>query len=208
MRAYISTKHRHIVLAPCKTGSCTVDNMLKSHPSWDSIFLGKKIHDTKNFLYDYLCKDIYKEYTKILLIRNPIDWIISGFRYMQLDVNKKQGYPKVLREHLVAVLKNEISCEYWIHHCYWQPLSFFNDDYITFKIENFDKFVEYLEKNCQGEFIKHKIYQFNKNIEIPYPTVDNIDISLLLKIAKTYNDIGQYNLNKTINNYVIKHGVK
>jgi hypothetical protein len=202
MRIYISTKHEHILLIPCKTGSSSVNAMLRMHESWECIFIGKKVTNPKTILDDYIEMDWFSHYTTVLLIRDPIDWIISGYRYMQKDKRKiSKNYPTIFNEHLLSILNDKVDCEHWKRHCCYQPLDYYNDNYIFFKLEEFETFKKYLDINCNSDYIKYKDYHFNKNQEIEYPQIKHNDISLLYKIANKHNMIGKYDLSKTINRY-------
>ncbi len=207
---YVSPKYKHIIMIPCKTGSITVDYMLGrcNNYNWHSVFIGKEITSTTDILWDYLDHNIYSKYKTILMIRNPIEWIISGYRCMQIKENKNQNYPSTFRNHLLSIIKNDIDCIYWKSHCYWQPLDYYNDNFSIFKLEEFDKFKKYLDKTCASDYKKYENYQFNTNTEVKYPILDQIDVALIKKLAKKHNKIGKYDLKETINKYRIKYGEK
>lgn len=216
MRVYINKIYQTIIIVLCKTGSTTVSEMLQDHNNWESVPLEKKITDPKNLLYSYIDKAQYSNYQIILLIRNPVDWIISGYRYMQYKViNTKKSdpiakyrgyssYPKNFREHLLAILNNNIKDEFWRIHCYWQPLEFYNDNFIIFRLEEFDKFKNYLDTHCNSDYKKHKIYHYNKNKDIEYPIIDKITAMLITVIIKKHKNIGKYNIKETIDNYKVR----
>lgn len=201
MRIYISDKYKHVIMAPCKTGSCTVDGLFRAQVNWDSIYLGKPIENPKTLLFNYMTPELLRHFTVILFIRNPVDWIISGFRYMQNEANQTANYPRSLLDHLIAMKHKSVEDEFWLAHCYRQPAYFYNKEFKIQKLEEFSEFLKHLKNNCKSEYRRNSSYVANKNTTVPYPKIGIEEEKLLIKLTTKTAKIGNYNVLETIEKY-------
>lgn len=203
MRIYISPKYKHIVMAPFRCGSTTVECMLQTRGHWENVFLGKKIIDPSKILDDYIDPNFIIDYKKVLLVRNPFNYIISGFRFM-LDQNKQHNsfcFPS-LTSHLLAIKKSIVTEDrFWSNHCQHQPFDYYNSKFIVYKLEEFDKFLKYLDINCKGDYNFLSIYHENKQENIPYPAINEFEENLIIKLTKTAAKRTGYNVLKSIEIY-------
>jgi hypothetical protein len=205
MRIYISDKYKHIIMAPCKAGSCTIDGLFKAQWNWDSIYIGKKIENPKSLLHNYFSPGLLTSFKVILFVRNPVDWIISGYRYMQIEANLTSKYPRSLIDHLIAVKNKSINDELWLEHCYRQPAFFYHKWFKIQKLEEFNSFLTYMDENCNSDYRKHKNYNINKNTEVPYPYIGKKEAKLLMSLTLKTAKIGNYDVVEAIENHNRKH---
>ena len=206
MRMYISRDYKHIVMAPSKCGSSTIEQMFQTRYHWDNVYLGKEISDPANILNQYIDPIFMFNYKKVLLVRNPFDYIISGFRFMLLQ-NKKHNtfYFNKLTSHLLAIKKNVIKDQFWRNHCQHQPADFYNSTFVIHKLEKFDKFLNYLNKNCKKDYNLLPSYHIHRQKHIPYPEINEVDENLILELTKKAADLTGYNIPKSIENYKKKY---
>jgi hypothetical protein len=206
MKIYIHNHYKYIIMAPAKTGSSTIQRMLQTRIDWDNIFLGKKITDPQNLLLDYLDSYYLQSHKVIVMVRNPFDWFISGFRWMQFqNATHSTLYPDTLKDHLIAVKNNSVECGYWQEHCLYQPADFYRREYGYWKLENFPSFVKFLKRQCGGDFNEYSNYNINQNIHVPFPEVGDFEANLILELSRRAAILTNYNVEESIKNYREKY---
>lgn len=208
MRIYFHTSTQHILMAPAKSGSSTLEQMLQKEYYWDNIFLGKPVTDPQNLLLDYIDPWYIKNSRVFVIVRNPVDWIISGFRYMQYQniVDPSHvPYPNNLKDHLISIKNNLIEDPFWKLHCLHQPADFLRTGYRFFKLEDFKLVLRYLDKNCNSEYRKLDNYNVNKNNSIPYPVIGDFEKSVILDLTRKAAILTGYDIEKSIEDYRAKY---
>lgn len=206
MEMFINTEYQHIIMAPCKTGSSTIERMFQRRWNWHNIFLGKPIKSPQNILLDYLSPYEIKSNKVLLFVRNPFDWIISGFRHMQ-DQNRidftHSPYPDTLKDHLIAMKNGSIKDHYWQNHCLYQPADFLKPEYQIVKLENFAAFVRYLDKNLNSDYDKplDNDYKINVNKKVPFPEIGNFEEQLIIELTRKAAILTCYDVPKSIKSY-------
>jgi hypothetical protein len=195
-------------MAQNKAGCSTLESMFGEKKEWQDIFQGKKIKNPKKYLSAYLDNSFTLTYKTTLLIRNPVDWIISGFRWMALENQMHKELPqyaKSLTEHLLAIQNKTPYDQHWLNHCLYFPMDFYNDGFRLFKLEEFNKFLKYLDRNCSSDYTKLETYNQNKNCVIPYPEITDVDKKLILELTSKRLESSYYNVEQTIELYQYKY---
>ncbi len=208
MKIYINNLKSHLIIAPAKTGSSTVERMFQRRWNWDNVFIGKTIHDPKNLLQDYIEDSLLRTFKVFIIVRNPFDWIISGFRWMQhqnLVDYTHEWYPSTLTDHLIAMKNDTIKDNYWRNHCLFQPADFLRREYHYVKLENFKSFLKYLDRTCDSDYDKSDNYNINKNMFVPYPDISDFEKDLILELTRKSAILTNYNIQQSIDNYKQKY---
>lgn len=206
MKIYLHNESKVIVIAPAKTGSSTIERMLHTRSRWSHVFLGKRITDPKHILLDYMDPHFLKTHKVLLIVRNPFDWLISGFRWIQHTSNLNDTlYPDTLRDHLIAVKNDLVRCEHWRTHCYFQPADFYNDNFKIIKLEKFNHLTKYLKQRCNDDFEKLPDYDINHNSYVPYPEIGEFEKNLIIELTRKAAIITNYNIEESIEIYRKKY---
>lgn len=191
-------------MAPAKTGSSTIERMFQRRWNWDNVFLGKPITDPKLLLQDYIYEPLLRSFKIFVIVRNPFNWIISGFRWMQyqnLTDKTHPWYPDTLTDHLIAMKNASIADGYWQQHCLFQPAEFIRREHHYIKLENFKTFLLYLDRHCDSDYDKADNYNINKNDFVPYPDVNDFEKNLILELTRKSAILTNYNIEQSIDKY-------
>ena len=200
---YISEKYKQIVMAPFKCGSTTVEHMFQTRFNWDNIYQGKKMTTPSEVLSQYIDRNLFLDYKIHLLVRNPFDFIISGFRHMlrhNENFKPKIGFPD-LTSHLLAIKNNNVKNNHWLKHCQYQPFDYYNQGFIIHKLEKFDVFLNYLDVKCKKDYEPLPNFHLNKQKTIPYPSINEFEENLIIELTKKAADHTKYNIPKSISVY-------
>ena len=125
-------------------------------------------------------------------------------RARTVDENKKfktkVGFPD-LTSHLLAIKNNNVKCKQWLDHCQYQPFDFYNPGFTIHRLEKFDKFLNYLDKNCKKDYEPLSNFQLNKQETIPYPNINDFEENLIIELTKAAADHTKYDIPKSISVY-------
>lgn len=205
MKIYISPLHKHIIFGPNKCGSSTIEHMLQTRWDWDNVWIGKKITDPAKILDDYIEPASIINFRKILLVRNPFDYIISGFRHIQYENRRGGLFPDTLTDHLIAIKNFTITDQYWIDHCQYQPADFYNPGFIIHKLEEWDKFLQHMNFYCKKDYNSLEDYQVNKQMRVEYPDVNDFEKQLIIELTRKAAILTKYNIEESIDAYRKKY---
>lgn len=195
-------------MAPAKAGCSTIERMFRGNWYWDNVFIGKSINDPKNLLQDYIDESLIKKCKVFVIVRNPLDWIISGFRWIQYQniVDRTHGgYPIALTDHLIAIKNVLVEDPYWKMHCLHQPSEYLRREYKYVKLENFKTFINYLDNCCDSKYDKLSNYNVNKNSFVPYPDINDFEENLILELTRKAAILTNYNVEESIKQYRQKY---
>ena len=152
-----------------KCGSSSISLWLSNFGQWENYNLNKN--------------NIPNDYTVFSTVRNPIDWVISGFKMW-----KKKGVWFQFTQHLEFInnpyvfinnIDNKFDYSDWWYHCGITPDQHLVKNQKVFKIENIDKLQEWF-----AEF---------------YPAADKVEIPKINTTSLDYN----FNLTDSHHQYLI-----
>lgn len=143
----------------------------------DNVWYNRSIDQFKN-------KINIDEYTIVATVRNPVNWMTSGYRYCNY-------WNLTFEQHLRFVLnpkkRPDPFYKDWYWHCAILPDSHFPNTTKVFKVEELDRLNEWFEK------------QLNTTINIPYvnttegeTVVSNTELDLIKQFTKEYADRWKY----------------
>ena len=222
---YVNHLHKKGIIIPCKCGSSAFGNMLfmqaygsgKRNRHWEQF----QTRQEQRLAKDVITSNNLSNYDFIGIARNPVDWYISGFRFVQQCI--KDGvltephnywhFPTVFRQHLELVDKlhtSEINDgeydEWWLDHCMLNPYMHFTENTQVIDLGDWNKIRQWFDTFYK---LKHEFAIVNKTSDtIPYPVLDYNEIFLLRKLHSNFWHLPKipsiYNIDKSIKNYILK----
>lgn len=203
------------IIAPCKCGSAAFENYLitiQDDNAWEGYNVSMDLPLAHLAIKEYK----FSDYEFVGIIRDPVEWYVSGFRFVQKMIatdkstkklDKEWKFPNTFTEHLLLVKHlHETSMEYepwWKDHCFVNPTMHFPKNIRMFDIKDWIS-IEFWLKTFWSTWHPFHIINQTENT-IPYPTLDNDSIFLLKQLHRRYWNIQHlYNIDQSIQQYVKK----
>lgn len=188
----VNDKQKHLLIVPMKCGSTSYRKLYADEPDWIDLSANQQLDrlpfvgiDKIYEMFRITKRDI-DDYEKTLIIRDPVQWLVSGFRFLQHMYHPKAPwYPKKLNKHLKAVKKDKRKDLFFTDHCCALPDEYYFEDCKVLKLE---------EQNLG-------IHENITPSTIPYPDLDDKSIDLITKITEDYCQLFGYDINKSIKYY-------
>lgn len=163
----------HIFTPKCGGSSVTEWlHMLDPNDEWQS--------------YPTLCKSIPREYTSFATVRNPVDWVLSGYKMYVQRYDLKISFEEhtelilnpipIMRGSANYINKNFQWGDYW-WHCGITPDMHLLPNTYTFKIENIESLQRWLcryYRNAVNVPMIHTNTTKNMDIDITQVALSNI----------------------------------
>lgn len=196
---FVNEQEKIIISVPMKCGTETFAELLDD--SWIDIYAKAKFDELplsalqKTLNVCELTDRNLDDYTHYVIVRHPVKWLVSGFRFLQsLKKNPKHfKYHTDFEKHLQDVLLERTSDyiafdSFWSDHCSVMPDQYCNENAIPIKLENLQDFVTQLG-------IQKTIPINNKTSgRIPYPQINTNVSKLLHELCKDYCQRFDYNM--------------
>lgn len=190
---FLNDKQKIVISVPMKCGTETFAEIFKHDKNWIDIYKNRTLDDIELSGLDKTLKVFelthrnFDDYTHYVIVRHPVQWIISGFRFLQsFKQNRKLfKYHTNFYNHLKDVKKERdlnitVFNLFWSDHCSVMPDRYCNENALPRQIENLDAFLNELN-------IDTEIPVLNKTAShIPYPDINIQCRTLLQDICKEY----------------------
>lgn len=188
----VNDKTKQLLIVPMKCGSTSYRKLYASSKEWIDLSNDEKL-DSIPLVGSSKIQEIFKltkrninEYEKTLIIRDPVQWLVSGYRFLQLMYNPRTlWYPNNLSSHLKKVHKDTQIDLFFSDHCSVMPDKYYFEDCTVLKLE---------EQNL-------KVNENQTPSRIMYPVLDNKSADLIVKITKHYCQLFSYDIEKSIKYY-------
>lgn len=190
---FINDIRKIIISVPMKCGTETFAEIFKNDRHWVDIYKSRTLDDielsglNKTLKVFELTGRNFEDYTHYVIVRHPVDWLVSGFRFLQsFKQNRKLfKYHTNFYKHLKDVKKERDSDVtifnlFWSDHCSVMPDCYCDESALPRKIEDLDNFL--IELN-----IDTPIPVLNKTAShVPYPLINNKCKTIIEDICKDY----------------------
>lgn len=219
---YVNHEYKKGVIAPCKCGSSAFGNILfmlddSSKNHWAQY----KTNQETRLASDVIANHQLSGYDFIGIARDPAEWYVSGFRFVQQKIKNKElneehaywNFPTTFQHHLETIDKlhflgfgNFEYDEWWIDHCMLNPYMHFTKNTTVIDLGDWHKIKKWLDSFF---VLQHDFYVVNKTSKkIPYPVLDYNNIFMLKKLFNNFW-IGSatpviYNIDKSVKDYILK----
>lgn len=190
---FINDKRKIIISVPMKCGTETFAEIFQNDRHWIDIYKSRTLDDielsglAKTLKVFELTGRNFEDYTHYVIVRHPVDWLVSGFRFLQsFKQNRKLfQYHTNFYKHLKDVKKEReqnttVFNLFWSDHCSVMPDRYCDKNALPRQIEKLDDFLK--ELNIDAD-----IPVLNKtSSHIPYPAINNSSRELLKDICLEY----------------------
>jgi len=188
---FICDDTKHLFIVPMKCASQSYIEYFKG-TTFKDISADKKLDDIP-LTGRAKILEIFKRtkrplpfYKKSLVVRDPVQWLVSGYRFQCSLVNRKSpDYPKSFYTHLKRVKNDDKSDLFWSDHCSVMPDQYYFTDCKIIKLEEIE--------------LKHQVNVTPKRV--PYPKLSNKCVKLIKEITQEYCHIFDYDIEKSIKYY-------
>ena len=188
---FVCDKSKHLFIVPMKCASQSYVEHFKS-TSYIDLSADKELDDIPLtgaaklvVIAEKTGRDL-TQYKKTLVVRDPVQWLVSGYRFQCSLINRKSpDYPKSFYAHLKRVKNDDKSDLFWSDHCSVMPDQYYFYDCEIVKLENTK--------------LKHKVNVTPKRV--PYPKLSNKCVKLIKEITKEYCFRFAYNIEDSIKYY-------
>jgi hypothetical protein len=187
---FVNDEKGIIISVPMKCGTETFATALPK--DWIDIYANPKFDEIplsaleKTLKVCELTNRNLNDYTHYVIVRHPVKWLVSGFRFLQsLQKNPKHfkyhtNFEKHLHDVYLERTQNYQAFDgFWSDHCSVMPDQYCDENAIPIKLENIDEFFK--------TFDIYNIPLLNKtSSRIPYPRLNTLSKDLLYKISADY----------------------
>lgn len=188
----VNDKTKQLLIVPMKCGSTSYRKLYADTQDWIDLSNNEKLDSIplvgSSKIQEMFCRTDrnINEYEKTLIVRDPVQWLVSGYRFLKLMYNPRTPwYPKSLSSHLKKVYKDTHNDLFFSDHCSVMPDRYYFDNCIVLKLET------------QSISIKENVTPS----KIPYPEIDNKSADLIARITKNYCQLFDYDIEKSIKYY-------
>tara|TARA_Y100000385_G_C13028522_1_gene609609 strand:+ start:273 stop:860 length:588 start_codon:yes stop_codon:yes gene_type:complete len=189
----VNDKTKELLIVPMKCGSTSFRKLYAKDKDWFDLSSNKQLDRLPLIgvekIHEMFCitkRDI-DQYSKTLIIRDPVQWLISGFRFLQLmNHPKSPWYPKHLAKHLNKVRKDKHKDLFFTDHCCALPNRYYFPGCKIIKLE---------ESNLS-------IQENVTPSRIAYPELDESAIQLIVQLTEDYCELFGYDIEKSIKYYM------
>lgn len=148
------------------------------------------------------------------LVRDPVDWYVSGYRYSHQNINLKHR-SDTFYNHLQDVKtvlendnpnpfpKNKIFHLTWINHCVKNPIMQLKS--IGLNATHFIKIENNLKKQvCDWLDTDLPLKHLNCSVGLDFPIIGDNECKLLQELSSTWAETAGYNIETSIEQYKAK----
>lgn len=188
----VNDNEKQLLIVPMKCGSSSYRTLYANNPQWTDFSKVQHLDDlplsgtAKIYKIFKLTNRNINEYSTTLIVRDPVQWLVSGYRFLRLMYNPRAPwYPKSLSSHLKKVYRDDRSDLFFSDHCSVMP-------------------DQYYIKGCNVQRLEQLNLPVKENTtpdKIPYPKLDEKSIELITKITKNYCQLFNYSIEKSIKYY-------
>lgn len=188
----INDKDKKFIIVPMKCGSSSFRELYKNSRHWFDITSDEKLDSLPytgykkiQAIFDSTGRNLH-DYHSELIIRDPVSWLVSGFRFLKSYGNQRLPfhYQKFI-PHLRAVLNDNRKDLFWSDHCSVMPDEYWFEGCVPVRLETLQLPV--------SENVTPK--------KVEYPYIDQKAARLITKITKNYCQLFDYDIEKSIKYY-------